>query len=1021
MATEEELNNQRDLNSEITQTKSLEEQIIDLLSKRRGINSDVLSDQQDISNVLQDQVKQQQFLISEKKLARDISNQVTKIAQVSYSITKDELGLSKTNTSILKQQEALEKNIILAKQQQGKFSEMSNQGDIESRRLNAEIARSLGDQAKQAKEIARQLAQTAESSNAIANSGGVKAFGLMGDVAGKLGMSKMAGPVKEAAEAARAHGAEQIEMNAGINKGIGDYKQFRAEGMKMGDAMKKAGVSAKQVKVGKLPLKATGTLQAGFKALGPILKKAMGPLALIVEAVQAFIQVDKAAGETAKSMGISAAEGGRLNAKMADAAAMSGDLLVSSKDVVAANMELNKLLGTSVEFSGELASEFASVKERTGLSEKAMGMFTKNAMAAGTTIKDQLQEVTAITQEMSAQSGIMLNSKDIQEGIAEMSAVQQLNAGRSTEEMAKQVFQAKLLGASQSQLESASSSLLDFESSIGAEMEAELLTGKQLNLEAARAAALAGDQGKLAEELAKNMGTSAEFGAMNVLQQEKMAAAMGMTKEDMAGMLIEQENLEKIKEAGFASASDAQEKYNAALKDGTLTEELKADLAKAGVLNQMESATQADKLAAVMEKITDLFVQIVDPLMPLVDALMAILDPIFDILSPIMKLIGDLVGLVVSVLMPAFNFLMTPIKAVLKAINTIGTSIKSIFGGLGDFFTGIFTLDGDMILSGFKSIVNGIVSFMIMPFQLLTDLVVGALNYLIEGINLIPMVDIPLIPSPNLAGMVALAEGGVVTGPTQALIGEGSEAEAVLPLSKLASMLPSGVAIGDSILNAATAPMRGIMNTIGSIFDQGDIGDALQNPISGLMDTIGGMFDGDSIIDKVSNVATAPLRGIMDTVGGLFGNEDLGDIIKNPISGLMDTVGGMFDGGSSPVSVLSDAVGSIFDNDIGDTLLKTITAPMRAVGNLIPSEGVSSAISSFEEDPTGSIGSVFNNVKEGISNILGGDDENKDNEQLKSLNEKMSQLISLIEKGGDVYIDGAKAGKSMVLATSRMG
>jgi hypothetical protein len=93
---------------------------------------------------------------------------------------------------------------------------------------------------------------------------------------------------------------------------------------------------------------------------------------------------------------------------------------------------------------------------------------------------------------------------------------------------------------------------------------------------------------------------------------------------------------------------------------------------------------------------------------------------------------------------------------------------------------------------GLKDIVNGIVSWMLMPFQLLTDLVVGALNYLIEGMNLIPMVDIPLIPSPNLAGMVALAEGGVVTGPTQALIGEGSEAEAVLPLSKLASMLPSG-------------------------------------------------------------------------------------------------------------------------------------------------------------------------------------------------------------------------------------
>ena len=285
----ETANINRDINNETSRTKTLEEQIIELLSTRRGINSDVLSDQQDIANSLQDQVKQQQFITSEKRLTRDLSNSVTKIAQEAYSITSKELGLSKTANDLTKQQETLEKNIILAKQQQAKFSEMSNSGDANSKRLNAEIANSLGDQAKQAKEVARQIAQTVESSDAIAKTGGVKAFGLMGDVAEKLGMSKIAGPVKEAAEAARAHGAEQIEMNAGINKGIGDYKQFRAEGMKMGDALKKAGVSAKQVKVGKLPLKASGTLTAGFKALGPILKKAMGPLGLITEAVQAFI------------------------------------------------------------------------------------------------------------------------------------------------------------------------------------------------------------------------------------------------------------------------------------------------------------------------------------------------------------------------------------------------------------------------------------------------------------------------------------------------------------------------------------------------------------------------------------------------------------------------------------------------------------------------------------------------------------------------------------------------------------
>ena len=67
MADQKDIQNQKDLNKEMSQTKSsqkdinnemsitksFEEQIIDLLNKRRGINSDVLSDQQDIANVLQ--------------------------------------------------------------------------------------------------------------------------------------------------------------------------------------------------------------------------------------------------------------------------------------------------------------------------------------------------------------------------------------------------------------------------------------------------------------------------------------------------------------------------------------------------------------------------------------------------------------------------------------------------------------------------------------------------------------------------------------------------------------------------------------------------------------------------------------------------------------------------------------------------------------------------------------------------------------------------------------------------------
>jgi hypothetical protein len=824
MADQKDIQNQKDLNNEMSQTKTLEEQIIDLLAKRRGINSDVLSDQQDISNVLQDQIKQQKFLNSEKQLARNLSNQVTKIAQESYSVTKDELGLSKTNNAIIKQQTALEKNIILAKQQQEKFSKMSLEGTVESKKLNAEIARTYSEQAKQAQEISRQIAQTAESSQAISKTSGVKAFGVMGDVADKLGASKIAGPVKEAAEAARAHGAEQIEMNANINKGIGDYKQFRAEGMKMDDALKKAGVSAKQVKVGKLPLKATGTLMAGFKALGPIISKALGPVGLIIEAVKALKVIDSASGTTAKSLGISAAEARELNAEMADAASMSGDLLVSSQDVVKAQVELNKLFGTSVKFSGEFAAEFSAIAEKTGLSSHAMGVFAEKALMSGTSIQKQLEKVQAVTMELNAQNGISINAKDIQEGIGQMSAVQMLNNKMNTKEMAKQVFQAKMLGISQSQLEATQSGLLDFESSIAAEMEAELLTGKQLNLEGARAAALAGDQAKLAAELRKEVGTAAEFGAMNVIQQEAMAKAFNMSREDMAAMLIEQEKLEAVKAAGFASASDAQEMYNKALKDGTLTEEKKEKLAKAGLLAQFESATQQEKMAAAMDKLQDIFIQLMDGLAPIFDVVMDVLTPIFAILSPIAKLIGDVINLVMNVLQPALT-------ALSNAFQKLADGFTDIFGGIADVIVGILTFDFDMLLDGFKSLIRGVLKLVVMPFQAITDLVVGALNTVIRGANYVPGVDISEIESPDLSksvnSMLGLADGGIIPatpGGIPAIIGEGGEDEVVMPLSKLPGLLKGEESNIDNTQNTNNTQIVGLLKElISAVKEGGDV------------------------------------------------------------------------------------------------------------------------------------------------------------------------------------------------------
>ena len=53
--------------------------------------------------------------------------------------------------------------------------------------------------------------------------------------------------------------------------------------------------------------------------------------------------------------------------------------------------------------------------------------------------------------------------------------------------------------------------------------------------------------------------------------------------------------------------------------------------------------------------------------------------------------------------------------------------------------------------------------------------------------------------------------------------------------------------------------------------------------------------------------------------------------------------------------------------------------------------------------------------------LFGGGNNEEGADPMAGVEKKLDKLISLVESGGDVYIDGSKVGKSMQLSTSRMG
>jgi hypothetical protein len=243
--------------------------------------------------------------------------------------------------------------------------------------------------------------------------------------------------------------------------------------------------------------------------------------------------------------------------------------------------------------------------------------------------------------------------------------------------LAEAAVQAKALGVDLDKVSDISGKLLNFEDSISAELEAELLTGKQINLETARLAALNGDMATVAEEIKNQIGGSAEFSKMNRIQQEAFANAVGMSREELANSLVEQEALQRT---GFKSAEAAKARYEELRKTMSI-EEATAALGDEQLAKQYEQQNVQERFTQAVEKLKDVFVTIVDgPLGVMVGAIADMLSNSY-ILYGIM---GALAGLMAGKLLTSLASVVKLLKA--AKIQSLGSAIVSVIKGAWETF-----------------------------------------------------------------------------------------------------------------------------------------------------------------------------------------------------------------------------------------------------------------------------------------------------------------------------------------------
>ncbi|NBP04475.1 MAG: hypothetical protein EBU90_31205, partial [Proteobacteria bacterium] len=237
------------------------------------------------------------------------------------------------------------------------------------------------------------------------------------------------------------------------------------------------------------------------------------------------IGVENTVVKAGRELGMSREEAVKMHEEFADISAASGDIFVTSKKLLETQVELSKTLGVNNRFSQEQLETSIKLKDLAGLELDTISQFAEVSKISGKSQQGVVKGVLAQVQGLKSATGISFNQKQILKETAGMSGVLGLQFAKYPEKLTKSLLTVKALGMELKDIDALADSFLDFESSITNEMEAQLLTGKDINLSKARELFLNNDLAGAALEINKQVGSSSDFLKLNRIEADSLAKA----------------------------------------------------------------------------------------------------------------------------------------------------------------------------------------------------------------------------------------------------------------------------------------------------------------------------------------------------------------------------------------------------------------------------------------------------------------------------------------------------------------
>ena len=776
----------------------------------------------------------------------------------------------------------------------------------------------------------------------------------------------------------------------------------------------------------------------------------------------------------------------RLTGQSADAFRGINGSLTTTSEYLAGMVTLTKELGVNanVVFSPENVTTVAELTANMGMAGKEAANLAALSKVSGTNLQGNLKSTEGQFQNFVKTNKVALNFGQVLSGVANASDSVKLSLGGSQEAIGEAVMEAQKLGLTLDQVDKIADSLLNFQSSIEAEMEAELLTGQAINLEKARELALNNDLAGVAKEIGNNQAVLQAFSSGNRKAQEATAKAMGMTREEMSGMILQQKlsNNLSVEQAAAAAGISVEEAQRLTTQQQITKSIEKMTQALAPVIgffasllsNSMVLYTVIGALATVYA--TKLVVSISNTLT------MLGLQTAAQEADNASKIKGTLI----SIKDTAVKYASIAATAAWNAITFIGTSIQnsSILATIRKGAILVATTAykyasiaaqvtwnavvgaGNLIMAAGNALMNiQIGRYIALNAQKLIDTIrtwagVGA-TFAQAGANA------TLSTSQKILGTTGAAAGGGMAAAGVGLGAFGAAAAPAIPIilaigaallmaspaiyafsfviealgkvivGVMSAIPPIITAIADGFVaflgaitmeKAATLPLvgLGLMALAGGVVALAAVSPFLPFAALSLVAVFGALsllqgVDLEAVFTPISNLATLAPQLLM--LGGGLMTLATGGILLGLASPVILTAAIALTALSLPVLILSQSNFGALTNDL--SILSSL-----APGLLLTSGALFALAGGLAAVGVASLLAIPAMAAMSLFGVMGGEESSgesssgessKEDGGMAKINANLEKLIALISAGGDVYIDGAKVGKTIQLSSSKMG